>query len=146
MSGRENVTSGATASRDVDGFGLRLSGVLTVRMSGRGRFETMTSSTSGDRLAGDQGAPMPPHSWPSFTPGPWSVDAEYRGVTIVAGEKQVARVTKRPRQRAFEQEANARLIAAAPKMLRALKAAKETWPDDYHYKLICEAISEAEGK
>lgn len=50
---------------------------------------------------------------------------------------------------AIAAEADARLIAAAPELLHALKIAKDNWdyermPDEYDF--ICAAIAKAEGK
>lgn len=67
-------------------------------------------------------------SKPSFTPGPWSVSE--CASQIVAGNRMIAGVTgasKQPikRENHLIAEANARLIAAAPEMLRALKITRD---------------------
>ena len=58
------------------------------------------------------------------TPGPWTVasqDTETNEIPIKCGKSILARVAPRPHWDAT-QEANARLIAAAPAMLEALRA------------------------
>ena len=60
------------------------------------------------------------------TPGPWtaaSQDAETNEIPIKSGKSILARVAPRPHWDAT-QESNARLIAAAPDLLYALKEAK----------------------
>ena len=81
---------------------------------------------------------------PEHTPGPWNV---LDGWTIWgAGDhrlKQLAEV-----ETAFpEHEANARLMAAAPDMLAALKAAVafEDLPPERHLRML-DAIAKAEGR
>ena len=54
------------------------------------------------------------HSTPSHTPGPWRVEADRQGLECVVGPKGVVADT-------IGSEANARLIAAAPELLDALR-------------------------
>jgi hypothetical protein len=74
----------------------------------------------------------------SFTPGPWRVDESFampaviapcypKGMTCVAVVYGPGEIVSRipPAQSTTEQHANARLIAAAPELLEALKEAKE---------------------
>ena len=54
------------------------------------------------------------------TPGPWTV--RYAGTAVVYGDQQIAIIPTRVDGYDAEQQANARLIAAAPEMLRVLHA------------------------
>lgn len=54
-----------------------------------------------------------------FTPGPWRTEEQWHGTAIKAGARTVARV--RPWSNRTEQ-ANARLLAAAPDLLGACEA------------------------
>jgi hypothetical protein len=59
----------------------------------------------------------------SYTPGPWIVSP--RGGVVLAKADEcgcIATMHKHPLSNNSEQEANARLIAAAPELLEALKA------------------------
>lgn len=98
------------------------------------------------------------------TPGPWkaaSQDAETNEIPIKCGKSILARVAPRPHWDAT-QEANARLIAAAPAMLEALRYAAELIPtarrnfpksvkfsDRFQLENVCatigKAIFQAEG-
>ena len=71
--------------------------------------------------------------------GPWDVDIE-SGIVLSAG-RQVASVNP------IDREANARLIAAAPDMLAALKAMLKRFShmSDGCIKMSCDAIDKAEG-
>ena len=78
-------------------------------------------------------------------PGPWSVDED--GCVMDAQNRQVAGVN--PMDRA----ANAPLIAAAPDMLEALRAAHRRMGDigcnygrDDDFTAVCDAIAKAEGR
>lgn len=83
------------------------------------------------------------------TPGPWGIDRSI-GVWIMAGSLHVATI---PRAADGDwSPANARLIAAAPDMLEALKMARKwmSWwsdvhPDDKVVIAINDAIAKAEG-
>jgi hypothetical protein len=93
----------------------------------------------------------------AHTPGPWEVGSEGNGkpgyvycnnslgsaVAIVFG-KPLRLTVFSPE----EEEANARLIAAAPDLLAALKFAQSIigHPDDAGSQLIADAIAKAEGK
>lgn len=81
------------------------------------------------------------------TPGPWLIDeriaAPQRSSAIVAGELVIADTT-----RIWNYKANARLIAAAPDMLEALKFVRRIWAADdtcEEIRLIDAAIAKAEG-
>lgn len=98
------------------------------------------------------------------TPGPWtaaSQDTETNEIPIKCGKSILARVAPRPHWDAT-QEANARLIAAAPAMLEALRYAAKLIPtarryfpksvkfsDRFQLENVCatigKAISQAEG-
>ena len=98
------------------------------------------------------------------TPGPWtaaSQDTETNEIPIKRGKSILARVAPRPHWDAT-QEANARLIAAAPAMLEALRYAAELIPtarryfpksvkfsDRFQLENVCatigKAIAQAEG-
>ena len=90
----------------------------------------------------------------SHTPGPWIVVPAKRAVNlyIVAdvNESSVADCSMpagRPWGSPEEAAANARLIASAPTLLAALKAAKESGAlSGRPYTLACEAIAKAEGR
>ena len=92
----------------------------------------------------------------THTPGPWQRRTHYN-CEIIARDNGGLMVL---RAKAFggsreEIDANARLIAAAPDMLAALKGAIEEWTDDNRtitgaflpaYRNIQDAIAKAEGR
>lgn len=83
-------------------------------------------------------------SKPSHTPGPWSysfesVDPEWAVVSMKGG-LVVANVNADHRQ-----EANARLIAAAPDLLAALKALDESGHTQATWQAALRAIAKAEA-
>lgn len=100
---------------------------------------------------------------PDFTPGPWTITKEYachENIGIAEG-KQVAQTYCDQahtglRGEVEERKANARLIAAAPDLLEALKAARGWWlslgiqdaDDDLiaAVGLMDAALAKAEGK
>ena len=80
------------------------------------------------------------------TPGPWRVDAESRNIVNYRG-RHLAGVF--PRNRV----ANARLLASAPDMLKALMAAHHrmsnigcNYDRDDDFRAVCDAIAKAEGR
>ena len=81
------------------------------------------------------------------TPGPWRVgeNTQY----VIAGKDSITRTHSVVRGEAVA-EANARLIAAAPEMLEALKicalALENTWETSDEAKMARAAILKAEGK
>jgi len=105
---------------------------------------------------------------PAHTPGPWRAekhplhDHEHRSElwTIIAGEPDDCCDAEIAQVIAYEAEANARLIAAAPDMLKALKAIQEWLLSDCPVKperfwnekfvkannLTAEAIAKVEGR
>ncbi len=81
------------------------------------------------------------------TPGPWNFDA-YGEVFHISNNGFVASVYGKT-----ENEANARLIAAAPELLEALRLAEQVLLDEYgpefthpHADIIRLAIAKAEGQ
>lgn len=113
----------------------------------------------------------------SYTKGPWKVwdgwgyEGGGKDLCIGAGEEWIANMDHRPpRCEDFwnnghttencpicvidagiiteEQEANARLIAAAPELLEALKVVESEWStrSDGNAKLVFDAIAKAEGR
>lgn len=100
------------------------------------------------------------------TPGPWRYDFDGDDFPIVGrptwectrygvkGEWSIALVHclgEESQEDGNEAEANARLIAAAPELLEALKLAHDYlcgdgWEDDERLKPINEALSKAEGE
>ena len=78
------------------------------------------------------------------TPGPWHTAGE-QGVQIRSAKDQIAKVWT---MRGNEWKANARLIAAAPELLEALKLARSIigHPDDAHTQMIDAAIAKATGE
>lgn len=87
---------------------------------------------------------------PSHTPGPWSFDHDWtRLPTIFAadGKTKVAIVEKAERNKPTPaQQADARLIAAAPKMLAALLIALHDYTlNDLAARVVEEAIDQATG-
>jgi hypothetical protein len=58
-----------------------------------------------------------------YTPGPWSWDTDPNGDRWIIGDKStwVPRIAKIPRYSEMPNEANARLIAAAPELVEALR-------------------------
>lgn len=92
---------------------------------------------------------------PAHTPGPWfcDTDGSYplpvedgNGIWICQIGDSCGRCTDDP----DEAEANARLIAAAPRLLTALaeliEVAEEAWPDRPIVKAAKQVISDAIGK
>jgi len=63
-----------------------------------------------------------------YTPGPWSAKkhTDTKGLTVSAGGNSIASVRLRD-----EAEANARLIAAAPELLEALRLLRESCTEAY---------------
>jgi hypothetical protein len=94
------------------------------------------------------------------TPGPWAVSGHINrftaGEIIKAGDEEIASVHDFNRyNRDAEREANARLIAASPKMLAALRVLLPYLPEpedavdpQQHAALVAAraAIAEAEGE
>jgi hypothetical protein len=62
-----------------------------------------------------------------YTPGPWSWDTDPNGDRWIIGDKStwVPRIAKIPRYSEMPNEANARLIAAAPELVEALRELTE---------------------
>jgi len=58
-----------------------------------------------------------------YTPGPWAWDTDPNGDRWIIGDKStwVPRIAKIPRYSEMPNEANARLIAAAPELVEALR-------------------------
>ena len=87
----------------------------------------------------------------AHTPGPWDVYAgKTRGLDrIIVDEKnnQIAHaIDLNEYQKDAEVDANARLIAAAPDLLAALKTSQENrMPGDVGYEASRAAIAKAEG-
>lgn len=86
------------------------------------------------------------------TPGPWSLAGIPESLGIWAGGTIIATVSCSNRDGAgiiLANEANARLIAAAPDMLEALRDCTTTLgrlaPDGTAYKLACAAYAKAGG-
>lgn len=85
------------------------------------------------------------------TPGPWTWGESYNGLYGSGKDNEVLRFA--PYEGMYldwgskSRDANARLIAAAPELLEALKLARSIigHPDDAHSKLIDAAIKKAEG-
>ena len=94
------------------------------------------------------------------TPGPWSLDIGITGKievvatkpmrfnSISAGTPVICDVWRHPEIEDFPGHANARLIAAAPDLLEALKLARSIigHPDDAHTQMIDAAIAKATGE
>jgi hypothetical protein len=55
-----------------------------------------------------------------YTSGPWKLDERFPGVVLAGDRIQVAAATMNTLLSPEERDANARLIAAAPEMLKAL--------------------------
>jgi hypothetical protein len=102
----------------------------------------------------------------THTPGPWEIDRnqgddEFRhcGITTVAkndhgGHETIATVSMTPPWDVEtydwcilpeNAEANARLIAAAPEMLAALKGISSRWDDEDAWEAVEAAIAKATG-
>lgn len=89
------------------------------------------------------------------TPGPWHFDEDWRRLPTIFGpdrKTKIATVEKlHGDQRTPQQEANARLIAAAPCMYEALKAVENATSDELNdgaspvWAQIAAAIREADG-
>jgi len=62
-----------------------------------------------------------------YTPGPWAWDSDVNGDRWIVGDKAawVPRIAKIPRYSEMPNEANARLIAAAPEMVEVLRELTE---------------------
>ena len=82
------------------------------------------------------------------TPGPWMIFAHYNGAySIRAGTETLAEVHDLGRDRVKEQKGNVKVMAAAPAMYDALKAAADYIPvTSPEGRLIAKAIALAEGK
>ena len=81
-----------------------------------------------------------------YTPGPWIVSPHAKNLVVTADDKigiadvaMCAPWIKKPPQE--EQDANAKLMAAAPDLLNALKILYETHP----FELARKAINKASG-
>lgn len=79
------------------------------------------------------------------TPGPWhiTVGAAYRQIEAVDGTLICFAASNN-----WANKANARLIAAAPDLLQALKAALTVLPDsvgDFDYNAAVDAVAKATG-
>lgn len=68
----------------------------------------------------------------AHSPGPWSVHPHFSSRVIGPDESKIADVSYRPHT---EEDANARLIAAAPEMLEMLRRLE--WEADEEYCLAC---------
>lgn len=81
----------------------------------------------------------------SFTPGPWTVSKQGDDFNITYNEhgNWLATVFDDDDPVSGRPEADARLIAAAPDLLEALKSATTSSPD---WELITSAIAKAEGR
>lgn len=131
---------------------------------------TKPAPTSGENITADQ-----PPAIVAHTPGPWTVGykswdvradndkGKFKSIEIIcdmrqwdylAGKKQ-GPIVLPPENEVAIQEANARLIAAAPDMLAAMKAVEEWWLGEemghhtgapYAIFAICAAIAKAEGR
>ena len=87
------------------------------------------------------------------TPGPWkySTEPQPNGCPIIGAQGLMIAMLAHTVKQADQREtalANARLIAAAPELLEALKLAQSIigHPEDAHSKLIAAAIAKAEGQ
>ena len=80
-----------------------------------------------------------------YTPGPWRVNGRF---VMALKEKTVCEVPQFGVIHGKVDAANARLIAAAPELLEALRLAQSIigHPDDAHSKLIDAAIAKTEGQ
>lgn len=88
------------------------------------------------------------------TPGPWKAIEGNRGWQIHTDNKAgkgaanvnhwIANIKCESCQ--AHEEGNARLIAAAPGLLEALKYIAKTWPDDFAARHARVAIAKAEGR
>jgi hypothetical protein len=78
------------------------------------------------------------------TPGPWKIEHDYKPYVINAGAGHtICAITGTAAIRP-EAEANARLIAAAPEMLEALKLVRESGlADEYGASAVEDAINAA---
>ena len=92
------------------------------------------------------------------TPGPWEMVADPYGPmqAIMGNGRRMTVVDRLPDwtdEEAHEELANARLIAAAPDMLKALMAAHHrmsnigcNYDRDDDFRAVCDAIAKAEGR
>ena len=91
-----------------------------------------------------------------FTPGPWKLKPDLRGAPIVqTNEREIAKVLYHLGSEDREVGHNARLIAAAPEMYKAIKTAisylnsfRDKWQEgeEWLYRDLKRAIAKAEGK
>lgn len=92
-----------------------------------------------------------------YTPGPWRIHPEYpEFVSSENGEADICEVAGWPVEYEAEQDANRRLIAAAPELLEALEAVQAHWhhmigvssPREWHELngKIEDAIAKARGE
>lgn len=80
------------------------------------------------------------------TPGPWHIDgSKQEGLTVRNGQAAVAVI---PGYGVGQRMEDARLIAAAPELLEALKFAQSIigHPDDVGSQMIAAAITKATGE
>jgi hypothetical protein len=81
----------------------------------------------------------------TYTPGPWTLHRGYDRYGVAgANRENVAQVMCH--SGFFPGDANARLIAAAPDMLAALKTAERLMRDGIGREQVQDAIAKAEGK
>jgi len=111
----------------------------------------------GGGIRGGEGMKKPNH-----TPGPWKADGYMVRQDGSSGSRMIADIcytgphhtpeSEYPRSCRIVDEANARLIAAAPEMLEALEAADQSLADDGYFtddharQIVLRAITKAKGK
>jgi len=100
---------------------------------GYGQYEDLPRVDTSGR---GQDSPTAPSSERTHTPGPWRVEPDGQGCDRVVGPRGTVADT-------IGNEANARLIAAAPDVLAALKRYVEHYGDPL--KVARVAIAKAEG-
>lgn len=88
-----------------------------------------------------------------FTPGPWYVGGKYTVRISISSSDWICRTRDNHHGHIdIEDEANARLIAAAPDMYEAIKktlgldASEGYWLHPDAVKSLCAAIAKAEGR